>query len=60
MSSGEFINFLFGKNFYIIIEQRFGGTVIVSSFEGPDISSTVVRERMYNALPVDKLVPRSV
>jgi len=42
------------------IEQRFGGTVIVSSFEGPDISSTVVRKRMYNALPVDKLVPRSV
>lgn len=42
------------------IEQRFGGKVLISQFEGPDISSTMVRDRMYDALPVDELVPRGV
>ena len=38
------------------IERRFGGTVIVSEFNGPDISSTEVRQRMFDAEPVDDLV----
>lgn len=38
------------------IEERFGGTVIVSEFNGPDISSTEVRRRMFEAEPVDDLV----
>ncbi len=42
------------------IEECFGGRVIVSSFIGPDISSTEVRRRMYEAEPVDTLVPRGV
>lgn len=40
--------------------QRFGGRVLISGFTGPDISSTEVRRRMYEAIPVDTLVPRSV
>ena len=42
------------------LEARFGGTVLIAGFEGPDISSTEVRRRMYDAVPVDTLVPRSV
>ena len=42
------------------ITARFGGEVILSSFFGPDISSTEVRRRMLEAIPVDTLVPRSV
>ena len=38
------------------IEAEFGGTVIVSEFNGPDISSTEVRRRMFFAEPVDDLV----
>ena len=38
------------------IEAEFGGTVIVSEFNGPDISSTEVRRRMFVAEPVDDLV----
>jgi nicotinate-nucleotide adenylyltransferase len=39
------------------IEERFGGKVILSEFTGPDISSTEVRRRMYEAIPVTGLVP---
>lgn len=39
------------------ITSRFGGEVIVSPFSGPDISSTEVRRRMFEAEPVDSLVP---
>ena len=42
------------------LEERFGGKVLISASEGPDISSTMVRDNMYNAQPVDELVPRSV
>ncbi|MBO4384670.1 MAG: nicotinate-nucleotide adenylyltransferase [Clostridia bacterium] len=38
------------------IMSRFGGEVTVSSFRGPDISSTEVRRRMFEAEPVDTLV----
>lgn len=41
------------------IMERFGGSVIVSSFTGPDISSTEVRRRMLEAEPVRGLVTRS-
>lgn len=40
------------------IMSRFGGEVIVSSYSGPDISSTEVRRRMFEAEPVDTLVAR--
>ncbi|MBO4563277.1 MAG: nicotinate-nucleotide adenylyltransferase [Clostridia bacterium] len=40
------------------IEERFCGRVLLSSFDGPDISSTEVRRRMRDALPVDMLVAR--
>ena len=39
------------------IEKRFGGRVYVSEAYGPDISSTLIRERIYNALPVSQLMP---
>ena len=41
------------------IEARFGGRVILSDYTGPDISSTEIRRRMYEARPVDTLVTRS-
>lgn len=40
------------------IEERFSGKVILSRFTGPLISSTEVRKRMYEAIPVDTLVAR--
>lgn len=39
------------------IEKQFGGKVYVSKAYGPDISSTLIRERVYNALPVAHLMP---
>ena len=42
------------------LQNKYGGTVLISEFEGPNISSTMVRDNMYNALPVDELVPRAV
>ncbi len=42
------------------IEARFGGRVILSAFSGPNISSTEVRRRMYDAVPVDTLVKPAV
>lgn len=38
------------------IESRFGGEVILSEFTGPQISSTEVRRRMFEAIPVDTMV----
>lgn len=42
------------------IEARFGGEVVLSSFSGPNISSTEVRRRMFEAEPVDTLVKPAV
>lgn len=42
------------------IMDRFGGEVILSEYCGPDISSTEVRRRMFEAEPVDALVPWAV
>lgn len=41
------------------IMARFGGRVLVSGFTGPDISSTEVRRRMFEAEPVRGMVPLS-
>ena len=41
------------------ISNEFGGQVLVSEFCGPDISSTEIRRRMYEALPVDMMVTRA-
>lgn len=39
------------------IKEQFGGKVIVSLTNGPLISSTDIRQRVYDALPVNNLVP---
>ncbi|MBO6061443.1 MAG: nicotinate (nicotinamide) nucleotide adenylyltransferase [Clostridia bacterium] len=39
------------------IEETFGGRVILSAFEGPPISSTLIRRNMFSAQPVYGLVP---
>lgn len=39
------------------IERDFGGTVYVSEEYGPDISSSMIRERVYGALPVSDFLP---
>lgn len=38
------------------IEETFGGRVILSAFEGPPISSTLIRRNMFSAQPVYGLV----
>ncbi len=40
------------------ISSQLGGSVILSSFTGPDVSSTEIRRRMNEALPVDTMVAR--
>ncbi|MBR0136233.1 MAG: nicotinate (nicotinamide) nucleotide adenylyltransferase, partial [Clostridia bacterium] len=40
------------------VERDFNGKVILSSFTGPMISSTEVRRRMSEAIPVDTMVAR--
>ena len=40
------------------ISSELGGSVILSSFTGPDVSSTEIRRRMNEALPVDTMVAR--
>lgn len=40
------------------VMSELGGRVLISSFTGPDISSTEVRRRMSEALPVDTMVAR--
>ena len=42
------------------IEERFGGKVILSAFSGPDMSSTEVRRRMFEAEPVNAFVKPAV
>ncbi len=42
------------------IESAFGGEVILTGCKGPRISSTEVRSRVYDALPIDMLVPLQV
>ena len=40
------------------IEKRFGGKVLLSEFTGPEISSTEIRNRMKDAIPVDTMVAK--
>lgn len=42
------------------IENLFGGTVILTQFSGPNISSTMIRDRVYNAKPINTLVPKEI
>lgn len=42
------------------IETRFGGRVYVSEFSGPDISSTGIRQLIFNAKPIEGLTPLPV
>ena len=39
------------------IEKSFGGKVYISEAYGPDVSSTEIRERVYDALPIAHLMP---
>ncbi len=41
----------------VSIKEQFGGRVIVSLTCGPLISSTEIRKRVYDALPINNLVP---
>lgn len=42
------------------LSGMFGAHIHMAEFEGPDISSTTVRERVYEAKPISKLVPSAV
>lgn len=42
------------------IESTIGGRVIISEFTGPEISSTQIRRRMYEAEPIAELCPPEV
>ena len=42
-----------------LIRQRYGVTVLMAGFSGPDISSTAIRDMVTNAVGIAKLVPRA-
>lgn len=43
-----------------MLERQFGASVALSKFEGPDISSTDIRNRIRSARPVQGLIPEIV
>jgi nicotinate-nucleotide adenylyltransferase len=43
-----------------MLRQRYGAEVVLSRFEGPEISSTAIRKRIYDAKPVRELIPENV
>ncbi len=42
------------------LREKYGAEIHLSSFVGPEISSTEIRERIYDALPVSELTPPEV